>query len=289
MDNNTSYPQTAYEGTPFELPEEGLSTCPDATFLGWVQGSYTDHATGTKTTPVYVSPGAETDITSAPTFTAVYGITAPTDKYKALKAESELESGANYILAGYYSSTDYLMKGTMSSERIDAESGSLTIGDDEQRSDRPATRLRINILDKATKSISLYNAAAGKYLSIDAGNHIQLADEAFAFNYTTDDAGSAATWKFNSSGDASYMLSFYSTYHQFNAYTSNSANLYLYKQMIGMSLYTSHPECCYDPAEALAIESDVETIVGSGTLVALQTYFGISIPNSRSPSPYHFF
>ncbi len=265
VDNGGSYTETATEGVPYELPDAGLSTCDDATLLGWATGDYTNHDTGTSTKPDYDAPGASKTITGNTTFTAVYGIAAPSNNYAALKLESELESGANYVLAAYYSSSDYAMKATMSSDRVDTEVESLTIDATGNTITDSYLIWRINIVNPSTKAVTFYNAEINKYLVINSSNEIDFANDPIVFNYTVDESGSAATWNFKSSSNAEYMLSFYTTYHQYNAFTSNSTNLYLYKQKIEVSSYTSKPKCCQAPGTPLAISSETTNFVGSGS------------------------
>ena len=264
IDNGGSYNETATEGVPYELPDNGLSSCDDATLLGWATGTYTDHATGTSVAPTYDAPGTEKDITANTTFTAVYGIVAPSNNYAALKLESDLESGANYVLAAYYSSSDYALKATMSSGRVDTKVESLILGDAGNAITDSYLIWRINVVNPATKAVTFYNAEINKYLVINGSNELTFADDPIVFNYTVDVSGSAATWNFKSSSNAEYMLSFYTTYHQFNAYTSNSTSLYLYKQKIEVSSYTSRPHCCQAPSTPLGIDSETTNFVGSG-------------------------
>lgn len=263
-DNNTSYTETATEGSPFALPEEGLSSCPDATFLGWAEDTYTNHATGTSVAPTYTAKGEEVSISASKSFTAVYGNATLGDKYAAIKTEAGLTSGANYVIAAYYSSTDYAMKGTITyDDELDSESASYSINTPNTVTDNTLI-WTINIINASNKTVTLYNAAANKYLSINSSNAIELADNPYIFKYEVDASGDAATWNFYSSTDASYMLSFYTTYHKYTIFTSNSSNIYLYKQTLDISSYTSHPQCCHAPATALAIESDQTTFVANG-------------------------
>lgn len=264
VDNGGSYNETATEGVPFALPDEGDSNCDDATFLGWATGEYTNHLTGTSVAPTYDAPGTEKDITANTTFTAVYGTVAPSDNYAALKLESDLESGANYVLAAYYSDSDYAMNATMSNDRVDTEVKSLTIDDAGNAITDPYLIWRINVVNPSTKAVTFYNAEINKYLVINGSNELTFADDPIVFNYTVNTSGSAATWNFKSSSNAEYTLSFYTTYHQFNAYTSNSTNLYLYKQKIEVSNYTSKPQCCHEPGTPMAITSETTNFVGSG-------------------------
>lgn len=264
IDNGGSYNETATEGVPYELPDNGLSSCDDATLLGWATGTYIDHATGTSVAPSYDAPGTEKDITANTTFTAVYGTVAPSDNYAALKLESDLESGANYVLAAYYSSSDYAMKATMSSDRVDTEVKSLVLDEAGNAITDSYLIWRIDVVNPSTKAVTFYNAEINKYLVINGSNELTFADDPIVFNYTVNTSGSAATWNFKSSSNAEYTLSFYTTYHQFNAFTSNSTNLYLYKQKIEVSNYTSKPQCCQAPSTALAISSETTNFVGSG-------------------------
>lgn len=265
IDNGGSHNETATEGVPFELPDEGLSTCDDATLLGWATGEYTSHLAGTSTKPDYDAPGTSKTITANTIFTAVYGIVAPSNNYAALKLESDLESGANYVLAAYYSSNDYAMKATMSSDRVDTEVKSLVLDAAGNTITDSYLIWQINIVNPSTKAVTFYNAEINKYLVINGSNEIDFADDPIVFNYTVNTSGAAATWNFKSSSNAEYTLSFYTTYHQFNAYTSNSTSLYLYKQKVEVSNYTSKPKCCQAPSTPMAISSETTNFEGSGS------------------------
>lgn len=270
IDNGKTYTETAYEGTPYTLPDEYKSTCPDATFLGWANGEYTNHYTGTSTNPGYTAGGEEVNITEPTTFVAVYGNVELGDNYAALKAEAELTSNANYVVAAYYSSKYYIVKATTSNDRIDSYQTSLTLADSGNEITDAKLVWRINVLNAATKTVTFYNADINKYLSINGDNALCFDDEPFAFTYTVDESGDAATWVFTSTTNTDYKLAFYSTYHQFNAYTTGS-NLYLYKQLADNASYTSHPNCCHEPATPLAISAEPTTLIGSGvTTIALE-------------------
>lgn len=259
-DNNTTYTQKAYEGTPLDLPSTGRSNCPDATFLGWAEGTYTDHATGTSIKPDYVEGGSDVDITADTYFTAVYGVTELGNTYTALKTESELTSGSKYVIAAYYSNYDYAMKGTMSSARVDAvkTTYSITSGNEVTNT---ALCWVIDIVEAAGKRVTLFNPSAGKYISINSSGDIELADDPFIFRYEVDESGEAATWNFFSPSDATQMLSFYASKTQYNIYSSNSSSIYIYKQTPTMSSYTSHPNCCVEPATPMTISTDMTTYV----------------------------
>ena len=265
IDNGGSYNETVTEGVPYELPDNGLSSCDDAILLGWATGTYTDHATGTSIAPSYDAPGTEKDITAPTTFTAVYGTVAPSDNYAVLKLESDLESGANYVLAAYYSSSDYAMKATMSNDRVDTEVKSLVLDEAGNAITDSYLIWRINVVNPATKAVTFYNAEINKYLVINGSNELTFADDPIVFNYTVNTSETYPTWNFKSSSNAEYTLSFYTTYHQFNAYTSNSTNLYLYKQKIEVSNYTSKPQCCHAPGTPLEISSETTNFIGSGS------------------------
>ena len=235
------------------------------TFLGWASVEYANHQNGTSTKPDYDAPGASKTITGNTTFTAVYGAVAPSDNYAALKLESDLESGANYVLAAYDSPYDYAMKATMTNSRVDTEEKSLSLSAAGNAITDPYLIWRIDVVNPSTKAVTFYNAEINKYLVINSSNEIAFADDPIVFNYTVDVSGSAATWDFKSSCNAEYMLSFYAAHQQYNAYTSNSTNLYLYKQTIEVSSYTSKPKCCQAPVTALTISSETTNFEGSGT------------------------
>ena len=252
-DNNTSYNQTAYERTPFILPEDGLSSCPDATFLGWVEGTYADHATGTTTEPTYISPGAEVTLTEATTYTAVYGtiVNNVSTEYRLLTSFAEFKDGDYLVVAHYSENSHYAMSNTTTNDHMDEVSVSVDNG----TTITSTQEKLIWTITKVGSHYTLYNANANKYLALSASAPlIQNEPHNFSMAFSSGFVFESVTETGSQLAYGSYFIS----------QTSQSKPIYLYKRIPTIGSYTSHPECCYEPTEKLVIASDVETLIGSG-------------------------
>lgn len=255
IDNGKTYTETAYEGTPYALPEEHKSTCPDATFLGWANGEYTNHATGTSTNPGYTAGGADVDITANTTFTAVYATQdgEPTDNYVDITNISDLTTG-DYILATISTShtSAWPMKNVVTDNHMGEETVSVSSG--------VITTTNSAIIWHIAKSGSnytIYNSAIDKYLALSTTSPL-LQSESHTFSAVYDDR-----WIFESNTVTGYQLSSGTITEYFESATSQKYIIHLFKRQVATS-YTSHPNCCHEPANPLTITSDAGTFVGSG-------------------------
>ena len=262
IDNNTSWTETAYEGTPYTLPDEYKSTCPDATFLGWANGEYTNHYTGTSTNPGYTAGGEEVNITEPTTFVAVYGTIdgEPTDDYVEITQLSDLTTG-DYLFATANSglTTAYPMTNTITDNHM----GEVTLS----VSSKKITTTNSAIIWHVTKSGSnytIYNSAVGKYLALSTSSPL-LQNEAHNYTVVYDDQ-----WIFESTTVSGYQLSAGTNTEYFESATSQTYIIHLFKRQVAMA-YTSHPNCCHEPATPLAISAEPTTLIGSGvTTIALE-------------------
>lgn len=262
IDNGVTYTETAYEGKPYTLPEEHKSTCPDATFLGWANGEYTNHATGTSTNPGYTAGGADVDITANTTFVAVYGTIdgEPTDDYVEITQLSDLTTG-DYLFATANSglTTAYPMTNTITDNHMGEVSLSV--------SSKKITTTNSAIIWHVTKSGSnytIYNSAVGKYLALSTSSPL-LQNEAHNYTVVYDDQ-----WIFESTTVLGYQLSAGTITDYFESATSQKYIIHLFKRQVATS-YTSHPNCCHEPATPLAISAEPTTLVGSGvTTITLE-------------------
>lgn len=260
IDNGKTYTEKAYEGTPYILPEEYKSTCPDATFLGWATNEYTDHATGTSVAPSYTAGGEEINITAATTFVAVYSNAIPTNTYNILSKASNLVSGRDYLIAAY-ASADYPIKATMTDGYVDAYGMTLatsgnTITD---------ATLVWTITKTTANNCQIYNKENNVYLCFSSSNDLIISPTATDVTYASTDGSSGYSdkWDFKSPTNNSYILSYYSTTEQYRAHTSKEDNIYLYARQYSET-YTSHPNCCHEPATPLAISAEPTTLIASG-------------------------
>lgn len=253
-DNNTTWTETAYEGTPYILPEEYKSTCPDATFLGWATGEYTDHATGTSVAPSYTAGGEEVNITAATTFFAVYGILsdAISNEYQLINSIAELVTSDYLIVAHFGSSSKYAMSNTINNSGYVNES-SVTITNDKITNSSAALIWHIT---KTGANYTLYNADVKKYLALTTST-AAIQAEPHNFNAVFD--GNNVI--FESASVTGYQLAYD---YNFNPLTAQNSPIRLYKRVPSIGSYTSHPNCCHEPATPLAISAEPTTLIASG-------------------------
>ncbi len=262
IDNNTSYTETAYEGTPYTLPDEYKSTCPDATFLGWATGEYPGHASGTSVNPGYTAGGQNVDITANTTFTAVYATQdgEPTDNYVDITNISDLTTG-DYLLATISTNhtSAWPMKNVVTDNHMGEETVSVSSG--------VITTTNSAIIWHIAKSGSnytIYNSAIDKYLALSTTSPL-LQSESHTFSAVYDDR-----WIFESNTVTGYQLSSGTITEYFESATSQKYAIHLYKRQVAMA-YTSHPNCCHEPTTPLSISAEPTTLVGSGvTTITLE-------------------
>ncbi len=254
IDNGVTWTETAYEGTPFELPDEHKSNCDDATFLGWATGEYTNHATGTSTNPGYTAPGETVNVTAATTFVAVYGelSAAVSTEYQLINSLSELVTADYLVVAHYSSSSKYAMSNTTSTSGYVNES-SVTITNDKINNSNAALIWHVT---KTGTNYTLYNANAGKYLALTT---TQPAIQSEPHNFVAVFDGNNVI--FESTTVTDYQLAYD---FNFKSLTAQNLPIRLYKRVPSISSYTSHPHCCVAPTQELNIEADATTLIGSG-------------------------
>jgi len=257
VDNGGSYNETATEGVPYELPDAGNSTCEDATLLGWVQGTYTDHATGTSVKPDYVDAGASVNITANTTFTAVYGIVTEdaSDVYTEITSADALKTGDYLIVADYSSSLHEAMANAVSSSHMNESSVTITDG----KITTTNTTIRWHIT-KTGDNYTIYNAAVSKYLALSTTSPLL---ETSAHNFVA--AYSAGAWTFESTTVSGYQLAYGTNLNYFESATSQNKPIKLYRRGSAIGSYTSKPHCCHAPLTALAISSETTNFIGSGS------------------------
>jgi len=258
IDNGHSSEIIVADGDTYALPEEGESTCEDATLLGWYtdtgSGDYHDnHLAGTSSAPSYDAPGAEKTITANVTFVAVYGTVTEdaSDEYTKITSLAELQTG-DYLIAAHGSYYEYAMKNeVVSSNYMDEETFTLNAN--------PITTTDAALIWRITKSGSnytIYNANVNKYfVAGTSGPELSDASHNYTVGYTGD------SWIFEST-TTGYQLA-YNGY--FRSLTAQGAyEIYLYRRGSAVGNFTSKPQCCHEPATALAIETDATNFVGSG-------------------------
>ena len=262
IDNGVTETDFAYEGTPYTLPDEYKSTCPDATFLGWATGEYPGHASGTSVNPGYTAGGENVDITANTTFTAVYATQdgEPTDNYVDITNISDLTTG-DYLLATISTNhtSAWPMKNVVTDNHMGEETVSVSSG--------VITTTNSAIIWHIAKSGSnytIYNSAIDKYLALSTTSPL-LQSESHTFSAVYDDR-----WIFESNTVTGYQLSSGTITEYFESATSQKYAIHLYKRQVAMA-YTSHPNCCHEPTTPLSISAEPTTLVGSGvTTITLE-------------------
>ncbi len=238
------------------MPDEYKSTCPDITFLGWAAGEYTDHATGTSTNPGYTAGGTDVDITANTTFVAVYGILsdAVSNEYQLINSLAELVTSDYLVVAHYSSSSKYAMSNTINSSGYVNES-SVTITNDKITNSSAALIWHIT---KTGSNYTIYNESVDKYLALTNSAPARQT-EPHNFNAVFD--GNNVI--FESASVAGYQLAYD---YNFKSLTAQNSPIRLYKRVPSIGSYTSHPDCCHEPATPLAISTEINTVVGSGVI-----------------------
>ena len=267
IDNGHSTNVYVADGETYSLPDKGESNCEDATFLGWATGEYTSHATGTDVAPIYDAPGTEKVIAANTTFVAVYGTETSTNTYNILSDANNLRSGKDYLIAAY-ATKDYPIKASMTDGYVDATTTSLATSGNTNTDET----LVWTITTTTSGRCQIYNKQNGLYLYFTPSNTLGLTTTPTDVAYVWTDGGSGYSdnWDFKSITNNSYILSFDNTLTQYKAFTSKENNIYLYaRQYTGT--YTSKPQCCHEPAEALTLTAGGSSIVNSGTVVLTLT------------------
>lgn len=259
IDNGKTYTETAYEGTPYILPEEYKSTCPDATFLGWATGEYTDHATGTSVAPSYTAGGEEVNITAATTFFAVYRVGVISDNYKAITKLDDLTDGDYVIEYSNEALTNTKEKGYCNSMLVaDVVVSSNTISTTNE-----------NII------WTIHKIAKGQYTLKSANKYLYTYECDLESGGTSTSLGVDSepyAWSISYSSGwriASQTTGYYVDYSSDSGdkwwclYNGSPYAIRLYKRDMDVA-YTSHPNCCHEPTTPLAISAEPTTLIASG-------------------------
>ena len=266
MDNGHSTNVYVADGETYSLPDEYLSKCEDATFLGWATGEYTDHATGTDVAPIYDAPGTEKVIAANTTFVAVYASGELTNNYRKITNIDDLTNGEYIIEYG-----DYALTKTESSEYCNVM---------ESKSVSPSSSI---ITTTDADIIWTFNKLSdGRYTIKNGNQYLCTYDCPLVKGGTQTSLGiltDAYTWSISYSSSMWWIASQTSGYYVDRAVTgSDGWRLYngspysiaIYKRQMD-AIYTSKPQCCHEPAEALTLTAGGSSIVNSGTVVLTLT------------------
>lgn len=266
IDNGHSTNVYVADGETYSLPDEGESNCEDATFLGWATGKYTGHATGTDVTPSYDAPGTSKVITADVTFVAVYASGELTNNYREITNIDDLTNGEYIIEYGNYALTK-----TESSKYCNVM---------ESKSVSPSSSI---ITTTDADIIWTFNKISdGRYTIKNGNQYLCTYDCPLVKGGTETSLGilpDAYTWSISYSSSMWWIASQTSGYYVDRAVTgSDGWRLYhgspysiaIYKRQMD-AFYTSKPQCCYEPAEALTLTAGGSSIVNSGTVVLTLT------------------
>ena len=142
----------------YTLPIDVDASCAGKTFVGWTTTA--ELSSPTEPTSNYWAKGTPVTITENKTYYAVFAEGTNTFEW----VTTGVESGADYLLAGYYDDKDYVLKNTLDSygyietDNIDAIDNVITTLDNS---------LIWTIAGNSTLGYYIYNPASDKYLNID--------------------------------------------------------------------------------------------------------------------------
>ena len=197
--------------------------------------------------------------------------------YNIVSSSADFETG-NYVIDAYDDGSDYAMGNVLSNKKIAGVE--ITFADEESLIiENPAP----NIVWKITKdnnTVTFYNAAINKYLNIiKDGSYGQLAleDAAKTYSYATIDQGpgNSDTWKFTSTTISNQQIEGYNG--NFQAYNSQTADIYLYKQDVTPNGYitnkTNRVTLHYDANAGEEVIADVpqDARINKGEVFTLPT------------------
>ena len=222
----TNITQDAAIGT---LPTPSAIT--DYTFYGW---SLSEQTSETDAAPAIINSSYVP--TGNTTLYAVYSRTIALKNTFTLVEDDEFISGADYVIAAYYSSNDYAIKAAVkSSYYIDQ-----TQVNNDGTISNPAADIIwcITVENALSNTVSLYNANTSKYLDIITnGSHKNLVLDASKKTFimsSNKEGEDARTFGFESTTTSGYYIHKNTSYDEFDAGTSSSATsspyIYLYKR-----------------------------------------------------------
>ena len=250
------------EGTPtttgeYTLPSTVLGTCAGKTFVGWTTTE--NLSSSTEPTSNYWAKGTPVTITEDKTYYAVFATESTAGGEGVYELTTEIESGKDYVIAGYDNNGDWALKNEIISGTRDqiATKQITTIEDNELGwivSNTPSTDIVWRIDGNATSGYTFYNASSNIYLNMtDENTNADLTLGAssttkYAIEFLSDKYADATITAKGFTGDYK-ILSFYATKKLFNVYTRPNT-IYIYKKTTTYSDFST--TCDGGPASAPA-------------------------------------
>ncbi len=215
-------------------------TCTGYTFDGWSETPVTDASTYTEVTFPYT-------ITGAKTLYAVYrtsGGSISSDFWIA-NVPDELNSGDDYILTAYSSSTEYALtcNAATTSGKLATKAVTTTKVDGiDEIQDVADNTIVWKLVGDATNGYAFLSHSTGTYLTVTDGNLVLSKDPSTRYKFTHPKAGYAEVTVQQASG-TNYLSGYSYPSVMFEDYTSNQLELYLYVRKPS-NTYTTSPVCC---------------------------------------------
>ncbi len=236
-------------------------TCTGYTFDGWSETPVTDASTYTEVTFPYT-------ITGAKTLYAVYrtsGGSISSDFWIA-SVPDELNSGDDYILTAYSSSTEYALtcNAATTSGKLATKAVTTTKVDGIDEIQGVADNTIVwKLVGDATNGYAFLSHSTGTYLTVDNGNLVLAKDPTTKYKFTHPDATKYAV-TVQQVGGTNYLSGYSYPSVMFEDYTSNQLSLYLYVRKPS-NTYTTSPVCCSSGQEVTVVPASQSINLVNGT------------------------
>lgn len=251
---------------PTTLPTDpdGSAMCGGKVFVGWTDAPYLTNST--PPTNLYKDLSDFPNITDNATYHAVFAETTPSltsSTYSIVNDFStDFESGKDYVIANYYSSSDRALNATVTgSYYLTGTSISIpTSGEFQTTNDR----LIWTITTEGTNQVSLYNAATNQYAYLyNVGSYYNLGLRSEKYIWNISDVKEdeyAAYFTLSASDYPSYSMVWDNSNSRYAAKnTSGNGYIYLYKKTIEYT-YDNYTTTCGPNIKAGEVERLTSTL-----------------------------
>ncbi len=251
---------------PTTLPTDpdGSAMCGGKVFVGWTDAPYV--TSSTPPTNLYKDLSDFPNITDNATYHAVFAETTPSltsSTYSIVNDFStDFESGKDYVIANYYSSSDRALNATVTgSYYLTGTSISIpTSGEFQTTNDR----LIWTITTEGTNQVSLYNAATNQYAYLyNVGSYYNLGLRSEKYIWNISDVKEdeyAAYFTLSASDYPSYSMVWDNSNSRYAAKnTSGNGYIYLYKKTIEYT-YDNYTTTCGPVIKADEVERLTSTL-----------------------------
>lgn len=244
--------------TAYPTDPDGSAMCGGKVFVGWTDAPYVTNST--PPTNLYKDLSDFPNITDNATYHAVFAETTPSltsSTYSIVNDFStDFESGKDYVIANYYSSSDRALNATVTgSYYLTGTSISIpTSGEFQTTNDR----LIWTITTEGTNQVSLYNAATNQYAYLyNVGSYYNLGLRSEKYIWNISDVKEdeyAAYFTLSASDYPSYSMVWDNSNSRYAAKnTSGNGYIYLYKKTIEYT-YDNYSTTCGPVIKADEVE-----------------------------------